>query len=101
MVVFRKGNISLTYSGIFFWLNTDAVLSKARFYFFITLPFIVLTIIPLIACMFVSDYFKDMLVYILCINVIISGADIINSILILFKPANSEFCCGFYNTKKL
>jgi len=46
VVIWGRGNISLTHSGIFFWINTDAKLSKIRFWIFMTLPIIMLTITP-------------------------------------------------------
>lgn len=95
-VVFRIGDISLTHSGIFFWLNSGAKMSKIRFWLFMTLPLIVLTGIPAILGYAVNipgtDYFR----YIAWINAIIAGADIINSVLILVKPNKAVFYRGFY-----
>ena len=31
-VIYKAGDISLTYSGIFFWITSGAVLSKLRFF---------------------------------------------------------------------
>lgn len=98
VVVFRIGDISLTHSGIFFWLNSDAKMSKPRFWCFMTLPFLTLTIVPLIAMIFVSGDLFLYLQYIAWINAIIAGADIINSFLILIKPRRSVFYRGFYKS---
>lgn len=100
VVVFRQGNISLTHSGIFFWLNTDAKMSKMRFWMFMTLPILVLTVIPCILMFAVSGGAYPYLRYIAWINAIIAGADIINSFLILIKPRKAIFYRGFYLVEK-
>ena len=100
MVVKRKGNISLTFRGIFFWLHTDAALSKTRFWVFMNLPFIVLSVTPAIASFFLSGNIKSILLFVSWINLWISASDIINSILILMKPNNSIFYRGYYRTGK-
>lgn len=38
----------------------------------------------------------ELLRYIVCINAIIAGSDIINSILIAMKSTNAKFCGGYY-----
>lgn len=96
LVIHRKGDISLTYSGIFFWLNTNAILSKMRFWIFISLPYIVLSVIPAIVSLFITGNIKALLLFICWMNLIISSADIINSFLIIIKPNNSVFCRGYY-----
>ena len=96
IVVYRIGDISLTHSGIFFWLNSNAIMSKRRFWLFMTLPLLVLTIIPMSFLPFTSGFTYDVLMYILWINAIIAGSDIINSVLIAMKPANAKFCRGYY-----
>ncbi len=47
-----KCDISLTFRGLYSWLHTNTVLSKIRFLLFISLPFIVLTVIPAINFIF-------------------------------------------------
>lgn len=96
VVVIRIGNISLTHSGVFFWLNSDAKMSKIRFWLFMTLPLLVLTILPCILMNFVDGKLFMYLRYIAWINAIIAGADIINSVLILLKPRKSIFYRGYY-----
>ena len=96
VVVCRLGDISLTHSGIYFWLNSDAVLSKRRFWMFMSLPLIVLTVIPLCLLPFVKGVIFDGLLYVLWTNAIIAGADIINSVLIMIKPAKAVFYRGYY-----
>lgn len=100
VVVKKKGNISLTFRGIFFWLHTDAVLSKTRFWIFMSLPFIVLSVMPAIATFFVSGNSKSILLFVSWINLWISSADIINSFLILLKPKKSIFYRGYYLVEK-
>ncbi len=99
LVVYRIGDISLTHSGIFLWLNSSAVMSKKRFGLFMTLPLLVLTIIPTILLPMVDGIVFDVLKYILWVNAIIAGSDIINSVLITMKPTNATFCRGYYSTE--
>nr|WP_240515881.1 metalloprotease family protein [Bacillus cereus] len=70
------GDISLTCSGIFFWLNTNAILSKAKFWIFMSLSIIVLSVIPAIISSFVSGNIKSILLFVCWINAIISASDI-------------------------
>ncbi|MGN7410504.1 metalloprotease family protein [Sporosarcina sp. SAFN-010] len=99
-VINNKGDISLTFSGTFFWIHTNAVLSKMRFWLFMSLPFIVLSVMPAIASFFESGNIKSILLLISWINLIISSSDIINSLLIAIKPKNSVFCRGYYRVEK-
>ena len=94
IVINNKGDISLTRSGIFFWLNTNAILSKARFWTFMSLPIIVLSVIPAIISSFVSGNIKSILLFVCWINSIISASDIYNSLLIAMKPKHSIFVEG-------
>ncbi|WP_264988790.1 DUF3267 domain-containing protein [Lysinibacillus piscis] len=91
----KKGDISLTFRG-FFWLNTNAVLSKTRFWLFMSLPFILLSIIPVILSLYVPSNIKSILLFVSWINTLISASDIINSCLIALKPRNAVFCRGYY-----
>ncbi|MED0998695.1 DUF3267 domain-containing protein [Bacillus mobilis] len=99
IVINKMGDISLTCSGIFFWLNTNAILSKARFWIFMSLPIIVLSVVPAIILSFVSGNIKSILLFVCWINAIISASDIYNSLLIAIKPKNSIFCRGYYHVK--
>ena len=54
LVINKKGDISLTFRGTFFWLHTNAVLSKTRFWIFMSLPLIGLSVVPAIVSFFVS-----------------------------------------------
>ena len=96
LVIYKIGDISLTHSGIFFWLNSNAIMSKKRFWLFMTLPLLVLTILPIFVLPFTYGFAFDVLMCILWINSIIAGSDIINSILIAIKPSNAKFCRGYY-----
>ncbi|MCM3758906.1 metalloprotease family protein [Sporosarcina aquimarina] len=100
LVINKKGDISLTFSGTFFWIHTNAVLSKMRFWLFMSLPFISLSIMPAVASFFVSGNIKSILLFISWINLIISSSDIINSLLIAIKPKNSIFFRGYYRVEK-
>lgn len=95
-VIYKAGDINLTYSGIFFWITSGAVLSKLRFFLFMSLPFIGLTIVPAVLCCFLPERLRVVMVYIAWVNSIIAGSDIINSVLIAIKPRNSMFYRGYY-----
>ena len=95
LVVFRIGDLSLTHSGIFFWLNSDARMSKGRFWLFMTLPLIVLTGVPAVLSLLCGGQAATYLAYIAWINAVIAGSDIINSVLILLKPRHSVFYRGY------
>lgn len=96
VTIYKKGDISLTFSGIFFWLNTNAVLSKRRFLVFMTLPFIGLSVVPAVVALFVAGDIQTLLIFVSWINFIFSAADIINSVLIIIKPRGAVFCRGYY-----
>lgn len=96
LVVCKIGDISLTHSGIFFWLNSNAIMSKRRFWLFMTLPLLVFTLIPMIFLWLLEGYIFDMMLYVVWINAIIAGSDIINSVLIAFKPSHAKFYRGYY-----
>lgn len=101
MVINKKGDISLTFSGIFFWLNTNATLTKVRFWVFMSLPFIVLSVVPFMLSFIVFGKIKVILLFISWLNTLISSSDIINSILIAIKPKNTVFCRGYYRINQL
>lgn len=94
-----RGDVSLTHSGIFFWMHSNAVMTKWLFWLFMTLPFLVLTVAPLIALFFVRGNTFDFFLFLAWINAVIAGSDIINSILILFKPGKARFYRGYYTTE--
>ncbi|WP_225229904.1 DUF3267 domain-containing protein [Sporosarcina quadrami] len=96
LVIHKKGDMSLTFKGIYFWIHTNSILSKKRYWVFMSLPFIGLSIIPAIASLFVLGDLKTLLLFIGWFNLIISASDIVNSILIIMKPNRSEFCRGYY-----
>ena len=100
LVIYKKGDMSLTFSGIFFWLQTNAVLSKVRFWIFMSLPLIALSVVPAIVSFYVSGDIKSILIFVSWLNLLISSADIINSFLIAIKPKHSVFCRGYYRVEK-
>ena len=100
LVINKKGDISLTFRGTFFWLHTNAVLSKMRFWIFMSLPLIGLSVVPAIISFFLSGNIKSILIFVSWFNLWISSSDIINSFLIVIKPKNSVFCRGYYRVKK-
>ena len=98
IVIYNVGDISITHSGIFFWITSGAILNKLRFFAFMSLPFIGLTVVPAIICVFLSGGLKDIVAYVAWANSIIAGSDIINSVLIAIKPNNSLFYRSYYKT---
>lgn len=98
VVIYKAGDISLTHSGIFFWITSGAVLRKWRFFLFMSLPFIALTLVPAALCCLVTESMRDIMGYIAWVNAIIAGSDIINSVLIAIKPGNSVFYRGYYKS---
>ena len=100
LVINKKGDISITFRGIFFWMHTNAVLSKTRFWIFMSLPLIGLSVVPAVVSFFVSGDSQSILLFVSWINLIISASDIINSFLIAMKPKNSVFCRGYYRVEK-
>lgn len=94
--IYRHGNISLTFSNMFFWLHTDAILTKGRFLSFMSGPFIALSLIPLVLSIFTQGNLQLCFLFIGWINIIFSAADIINSIIILCKPKHAKFYRGYY-----
>lgn len=100
LVINKKGDISLTFRGTFFWLHTNAVLSKTRFWIFMSLPIIALSVVPAIVSFYVSGNIKSILLFVSWINLWLSSSDIINSFLIVIKPKNSVFCRGYYRVEK-
>ena len=63
---------------------------------FMSLPSLVLTVIPMCLLPYVKGVIFDGLLYVLWINAIIAGADINNSVLIAIKPAKAVFYRGYY-----
>lgn len=96
ITVYNKGDIYVSHSGIYLWLTPDVVLSKKRFWLFMTLPLIVLSLMTGAVSIFVADTIGDYLRFIAWVNAIIAGSDIINSILIVLKPGGSIFYRGHY-----
>lgn len=101
VVVFSKDDISLTHSGIFFWLNTNAILSKRLFWLFMSLPVLVLSAVPGIASIYMTGNLKSLMLFICWVNLVISSSDMINSLLILLKPNNTVYCRGYYRIKSI
>jgi Putative zincin peptidase len=100
LVINNKGDISLTFSGIFFWLNTNAILTKVRFWVFMSLPFIVLSVVPVVISFYALGNIKLILLFVSWFNTLISSSDIINSFLIAIKPKNTIFCRGYYRVSQ-
>ena len=98
LIVFRIGNVSLTHSGIYFWMHSDAHMSKGRFWLFVSLPLVTLTFVPALSAPAFSGPVRSCLAYIAWLNAVIAGSDIINSALILIKPWKAVFWRGYYKT---
>lgn len=95
LVVFRRGNVSITHSGLYFWMNTDARMSKGRYWLFMSLPLMMLTGLPAVLSLVCAGRAAVYLSYIAWLNAVIAGSDIINCVLILLKPRHSEFYRGY------
>ena len=75
-------------------------MSKKRFWMFMSLPLLVLTVIPLCLLPFTKGVIFEGMLYVLWINAIIAGVDIINSVLIAIKPAKAVFYRGYYKIEE-
>ena len=98
LVVYKIGDVGVTYSGTSLWISSNAIMSKNRYWLFIMLPLIVLTIIPGLLSL-INGFATEALKYIAWINAIIASSDIINSILIAIQPSNAKFCKGYFITE--
>ena len=98
LVIYRIGDIYLSHSGLFFWMNTNAKMSKGRFWLYRSLPLLMLTVVPAALLLLNTGTCRPWLLYIAWSNAIIASSDIINSPLILLKPNDSVFCRGYYKT---
>lgn len=95
-VICRSGDISITHSGFFLWITSGAVLGKLHFFLFMSLPFFMFTVFPVLLCNFLLGEWNQFFIMIAWINAIIAGSDIINSLLIIIKPPHSFFYRGYY-----
>ena len=91
-------DIYMTRRGLYFWLQPDMEMSKGRFFLFMSLPLLVLTVLPALLAFFVSGPAGAWLKWIAWINAIIAGSDIINTVLIPFKPRGAKFYWEYYRT---
>ncbi len=89
-------DIYMTHRGLYFWLQPDMEMSKGHFFLFMSLPLLVLTVLPALLAFFVSGQLVPWLKWIAWINGIIAGSDIINTVLIPFKPRDAKFYWGYY-----
>ena len=95
-VALPKGDVYMTHSGLYFWLTPNFPMRKWHFWVYMTLPFIVFTVLPVIGSIFAPEPLRAYLIYIAWINAITAGSDIINSVLIMIKPVDSRFYRGYY-----
>lgn len=98
LVVYRIGDIYLSHSGLFFWMQPHARMSKGRFFLFMTLPLFTLTVVPAVLLLPDTGALRPYLLYIAWSNAIIASSDIINAVLIPLKPNDSVFYRGYYKT---
>ena len=89
-------DIYMTRRGLYFWMQPDMEMSKGHFFLFMSLPLLALTVLPALLSFFVSGPAAAWLKWIAWINGIIAGSDIINTVLILFKPRGAKFYWGYY-----
>ena len=95
-VILNKGDFSITFSNLFFWVTTNAELSKFRYFIYIFLPLLIFTVIPFIISLFISNDLAHIIRIIAFGHILFSPADIINSIFTLTKPNKAIFCRGMY-----
>ena len=98
-VIFNKGDFSITFHNLFFWIATNAELSKLRYFIFIFLPLLILTVIPFIISLFIFNDLKYILKIYSLFNLLISSADVINTVFVLSKPNKAIFDSGMYHVK--
>ena len=98
LVVYRLGDIYLSHSGLFFWMQPHARMSKGRFFLFMTLPLFTLTVVPAVLLLPDTGALRPYLLYIAWSNAIIASSDIIKAMLIPLKPNDSVFYRGYYKT---
>ena len=94
--VIKYGDISLNIKSGFFWVKTNAELSKKHQILYLSLPLIILSVIPLFLALFFSEQLKFLLIFISFINIACSTSDILNLFYVISKPNNSIFCMGNY-----
>ena len=100
LVVYSGGDIYMTRRGLYFWLQPDMEMSRGRFFLFMSLPLLALTVLPAVLLLFVSGPLAPWLKWIAWINAFIAGSDIINTALIPFKPRDAKFYWGYYRIGK-
>jgi len=97
-VIFNKGDFSITFKHFFFWITSNAEMSKSRYFTFAFFPLFILSAIPFILSFFTFNNLAYVFRIIALYNLIISAADIINTIFILSKPNKAIFYRGIYHT---
>lgn len=95
-VVLGKDDMSVTFNKGAIFIITNAELSKAHWFIFISLPLIALTIIPFGVSFFIADDIASILRYISVLNLALSLIDIINIPNIITKPKDAVFWRGMY-----
>ena len=98
-VIFNKGDFSITFKYLYFWITTNAELSKICYFTFAFLPLFILSIIPFIISLFIFNDLAFIIRIVAFLNLIVSSADIINIVFILSKPNRAIFCQGMYYIK--
>ena len=73
LVVYRLGDIYLSHSGLFFWMNPNAEMSKGRFFLYMSLPLLMLTLVPAALLLPDTGAFRPYLRYIAWSNAIFTG----------------------------
>ena len=100
LVAYTGGDIYMTRRGLYFWLQPDMEMSKGRFFLFMSLPLLTLTVLPAVLLFFLSGPAASWLKWIAWVNAFIAGSDILNTVLIPFKPRDAVFYWGYYRTGK-
>ena len=96
LVIYKIGDISVTFSALFVMVHSTATMSKKRYWLFVTLPLLVLTVIPIFILPFTDGVAFKLIRFIVWLNMCQSSFDIINSILVAIKPSSAIFNRGYY-----
>ena len=99
-VVYGKDDMSVTLSKWGIFVTTNADLSKTQKFIVVSLPLIVLTVIPFIISFFMPSDIAGVVRYFAGFNFAFSAYDIITISQIISKPKNAVFWRGMYYIPK-
>lgn len=90
VTIYKRGDVSVTFSRLFVRVNTNVVLRKSQRILCVIFPLLILSAIPgVIALFIVSIEIKSILNFICWTNLILSGYDVSSFFLVLSIPKHS------------